>query len=183
MLYLSMNLFDQKRARKYTFWEFGSELYGTEPLQPVKQLFPMFSGGFITLDPDWILQESGLIERVAVTLKQLNKNKTETPWKIVLPNTLFNRLRMLSHRYPSQTFAEARHNILRLGLTEDICVGMADEDADREIDLWFRDVIYSKRHTAEHFVMLTYATPTETTPYTCIEPTRCSSLLDVFRVE
>lgn len=91
MLYLSMDLIDKKCARKYIFWEFGSEHYGPGSIQPVKQLFPMlsgkvsphlhdtgafltrfFQGGVITIDPEWLLTEPDHVAVLAATVKKVS---------------------------------------------------------------------------------------------------------------
>ncbi|KAI7884078.1 hypothetical protein K492DRAFT_204973 [Lichtheimia hyalospora FSU 10163] len=94
-----------------TFWEFGIPDLDTPKMQPVKRIFPQYTGGFITTNMQNILEKPSILASIADATRRLNLNPANGEWKFVLKDDILDRL---CRRMDSMNATQIRIALLHL---------------------------------------------------------------------
>ncbi|KAI9272003.1 hypothetical protein BY458DRAFT_166259 [Sporodiniella umbellata] len=97
---LSRTLTRHKKEPLSQLWEFGAPEKEVTRIQPPEQVFPNFSGGFVTTDIENILKNPKILDTICDQIQILNRDTVlNGHWKFVLPHTIFLQLQKAGKSY------------------------------------------------------------------------------------
>ncbi|CAO3684154.1 unnamed protein product [Rhizopus microsporus] len=104
-----------KKEPSTQIWEFGVPDLSTGDMLPPEQVFPNYSGGFITTDAKNIIHRPGIIDDISEQVAKLNADTIANgKWKFVLPHNFFVQMK---HVINSEIHATAgREAVVKIAL-------------------------------------------------------------------
>ncbi|CEG75061.1 hypothetical protein RMATCC62417_10169 [Rhizopus microsporus] len=88
------NLTRHKKEPSTQIWEFGVPDLSTGDMLPPEQVFPNYSGGFITTDAKNIIHRPDIIDDISEQVAKLNADTIANgKWKFVLPHNFFVQMK------------------------------------------------------------------------------------------
>ncbi|ORE03671.1 hypothetical protein BCV72DRAFT_244201 [Rhizopus microsporus var. microsporus] len=88
------NLIRHKKEPSTQIWEFGVPDLSTGDMLPPEQVFPNYSGGFITTDAKNIIHRPEIIDDISEQVARLNADTIANgKWKFVLPHNFFVQMK------------------------------------------------------------------------------------------